>query len=1300
MNNRHALSVAGFAVVLGLVFGACATTHVSFYQQVATAGSEQDALQLPGGDHLTRDQRVAWYHLMADYNPLRTRESLARATRENPAGTATVPSLLARVFAGLDVGDIDAIWQAASGLIAADPEGMHGMFAAAVIHRYVLFDISSTRWSDISQWCDTTLKQKNLRPGLRYLVQEIKYDLALRRDDPIAAMNIRDAQGRVNAFIIADPVGMYPHYNLRKSRLPMEAAKALQAQYVIDGKTVKLYAIDDAKHPIADKGDFYRTPGLVADATFFTLPSSGKVLITLEHGAECVVQVDGKNVLLHDTYADFDSGVSSALVSLGKGTHRILRKMALSSRDSRPNMFVTDDRGVPIATFASFETQPARLPDADDVDVLATVHPAQTLMEKPLRSYPRDPVRRAEAALIYSTLFDGNHRSRVLMQEAVAMAPRWAGGMALLRDAWMHDPALPESLAKRQARKVNERLMEVSGGVHFVALLHRFSEAMDNNQREEAAEVLETLRSVAPSSLRVLRASLLLYDNNRWAAERQQVLEKLAELDPLNPQSVQDLLAQRADEFRLAEARMLFERQLELSGDETMRLDMYDREGDTEKARALLRDVLTLYPGDVNLRYTDMVLLISGGRFDEASKDIDWFRALPGGPDIARQWEATVKAFQSDPAAFEAYLQSQIDKDPARLDLRRNLYVWQGKKEFAEDAADGLAVIADYQAREQPYQAAVVNVLDEYLVRFLPGGSRIERVHTIVHLLSQRAVEYYTEFKSPKGVTYQVRALQPDGTEIRPHAVRSKNTVAFPRLSVGDFVEQDYVTYTGPEAVIPEFTDTFFYFITPHTPTFRSHLKVFLPDQSPVKIAWEPTDNPLLKDHPPVTLQRDGYTEWDWRYDNLPGYTPEPRMPPATEILPLTHMYYPLSYGDIIAAAWEQNEGRSRPSEEIREFLASHRGTGSIGDQVRRLYRAVCATVEEDKGATQAAHVLLQKRGDRLSLMRALLNLMGVDNWQVYVQPSLLKTRNLDGERLNLLTHTLMAADPVGKGRAKDFVWMDGGSTFALADGYTPLLENGRGLLVTPPGSGDPKWVTVPRPQPPLEQRRKSAMRIVMDAKGNATAVGEEQIFGYESRFYREKLRANTPQKQHKIFQQAINSVFKGAVLRELQLQNLEDAEKPLIISYTFDVARVARRSPDGWELHKPFYAAMLGKRFISTLTRSYPMFINQPYLLDDSVTIVPPEGYRLTRGPIGSVDLNNVYGNFRFSLGQKPDGSIELTRQGYVPVQRIEPGNSYLEFMKFCGQADRLEEQPWVLSPVSVAGDAPQYNEAEVATP
>ena len=1300
MTNPRTLSVVAATLVLGLVFGACATTHVSFYQQVATAGSEKDALQLPGSDHMTRDQRVAWYHLMADYNPIRTREALARAAREDAAGTAAAPSLLAQIFAGLDVGDVDATWQAARALVAADPGGLHGLFAAAVIHRYVLFDISSMRWSDIGQWCDATLKRGDLHPGLRYMVQEIKYDLALRRDDPIAAMNIRKAQGRVNAFIISDPVGLYPHYHLRTGRLPMEAAEALKPQYVVDGKTVKLYAIDDTTRPIADKGDFYRTPGLVVDATFFTLPSSGRVLITQEHGAECVVQVDGKNVQMHDTYADFDSGVSTVLLSLDKGTHRILRKMALSSRDSRPGMFVTDDRGVPVPTFASFDAQPADLPDAGDVEMLARVHPAQTLMKRQLASYPRDPVRRAEASLIYSTLFDANHRSRVLMQEAVDMAPRWAGGMALLRDAWMHDPALPDSLAKRQARKVNERLMEVSGGVHFVALLHRFFEAMDNNQREEAAGLLDTLRSVAPSSLRVLRASLLLYDNNRWAAERQQVLEKLAELDPLNPQAVQDLLAQRADEFRLAEARMLFERQLELSGDETMRLDLYDREGKTQKAQTLLRDVLTLFPGDVNLRYTDMVLLISDGRFDEALKDIAWFRALPGGPDIARQWEATVKAFQADPAAFETYLQNQIEKDPARLDLRRNLYVWQGKKEFAADAADGLAVIADYQARETPYQAAVVNVLDEYLVRFLPGGSRIERVHTIVHLLSQRAVEYYTEFKPPKGVTYQVRALQPDGTEIRPHAVRSKNTVAFPRLSVGDFVEQDYVTYTGPEGAIPEFTDTFFYFITPHTPTFRSHLKVFLPDQSPVKISWEPTDNPALKDHPPVTLQRDGYTEWEWRYDNLPGYTPEPRMPPATEILPLTHMYYPLSYEDIIAAAWEHNEGRSRPSEEIREFLASHRGKGGIGDQVRRLYRAVCDTVEENQGATQAAHVLLQKRGDRLSLMRALLNLMGVDNWQVYVQPALLKTRNLDGERLNLLTHTLMAADPVGKGRAEDFIWMDGGSTFALADGYTPLLENGHGLLVTPPGSGKPAWVTVPRPRPPLEKRRKSAMRIVMDAKGNATAVGEERIFGYESRFYREKLRVNTPQKQHKIFQQAINSVFKGAVLRELQLKNLEDAEKPLIISYTFDVARVARRSPDGWELYKPFYAAMLGKRFISTLTRSYPMFINQPYLLNDSVTVVPPEGYRLARGPVGSVDLNNIYGSFRFSLGQKPDGTIVLTRQGYVPVQRIEPGNSYLEFMKFCGQADRLEEQPWVLSPVSVAGDAPRHTETEVAAP
>ena len=280
------------------------------------------------------------------------------------------------------------------------------------------------------------------------------------------------------------------------------------------------------------------------------------------------------------------------------------------------------------------------------------------------------------------------------------------------------------------------------------------------------------------------------------------------------------------------------------------------------------------------------------------------------------------------------------------------------------------------------------------------------------------------------------------------------------------------------------------------------------------------------------------------------------------------------------------------------------------------MYRAVCGAVEEAQGATQAAHVLLQRRGDRLSLMTAALNVMGVKNWRVYVQPSILKTRNIDGDRLNLLTHTLLAADPAGAGNPKDFIWMDGGSTFALSNEFSPILENGKGLLITPPGTKKLSWVTVPEPAPALEQRRNSSMRVVMDNNGNATAVGKEEIFGYESRFYREKLRVNTPERQHKIFQQAINSVFKGAVLRELTLSNLEDANKPLIISYTFDVARVARRSPDGWELRRPFYAAMLGKRYIHTLSRSYPMFIKQPYMLNDTLPSCPRKGSALPGAP------------------------------------------------------------------------------------
>ncbi len=1279
------------AITASLVVSACATTpKKSLYGDVARARSlsEFERIYASKQRQIPKELMRAWYYIISQYDHEQAERILASlSSNERIKSSPNLGRLLATasLFAKFDTGDLYGIFQQAKRIVELQPNSLHAQFALGMMRFYVLPKISSTHWDEIDKWAQTIADKAERgiipsSPEFLAALLKIRTTIATKMDDSVTVLEQNQRQGLVLSWLASSTFGRFPFYDLSAIKTDVESPRPIQKSYQINGETVNFVQTNTLRNPVVDINSIFSKQGVTYKATFFELAKDSNVTIRISGEAEAYLFVDSKRILHHNAVAQFDHDISYATVKLPAGKHRLLIKQAYTTDADRLDIYLTTTSGTAIPTFASFENQPNQI-DPDAVEVVEIDAGARKVRETMARNSD-DPILLLEAAIVLSSDYGKNHLSRHTMEQAMQVAPNWAGLRALLAHAYNADKSIPNNYYNSFAREQLEAAYEISGGKEFWALIDRFRKYASNNDRSEALAVLEKIRTIHKEDPFLLRLELSLYNSDLWADKRQRTIKRLYELDPKNPDVILQMMAEHERYYQYQQADEMFWKYLEVSKERMSVVGRLIERGELDKATKVIEKQLRIFPADINLRQQQVSLYITMGQFDKAREALKWFQKLPGSERYIQKTKRIIASFSMDDEQYKKFLLSLIAKNRQNTSLRKRLMQFLGQEEFAADATDAFELIADYQNNSNYSEFGMVNVLDEYIVEFLPQGGKVERIHTIYHLLSQSAVEQMTEMKPPSDVIYQMRAITPGGEVVYPHAVPGKDTVAYPRLSVGDFLELDYAIYTPKPKRLPEYADTRFYFLSAYQPTYRSHVVVFAPKARKIGISWQEMDAELFGNGEPSTAQANGYVRYEWKYDQLPAYTPEPYMPPTFEVIPNMHVYYPMDWQDVVAYTWDKYRAAFRQTYPMRKFLKEAIGTTTITNQqqIRQLYRKVCNYIQRG-GALDyyPFYSIYTREGGRLLLFKTLLDIAGVESHLVELMPSLYRPANLESELFQYITDTLLAVR-VDK---DSFIYFDGASRFSLPGVYRLSLTGAKGVLVEPPGS-KPRFINLPQPEVLPQKGRESRLELWVDASGAIRGKGIDSVFGYTSRSYRKLLGAQTPEKQKDTIEHALNVTgFRGARLTELSIENTKDPTKPLLIKYGFEVAHFAKRTKEGLRLDAPFFLSQLGKRFIRTTVRTFPMLIDTPFVSNDTVILHPPAGFRLVRGPLGKRELKEKFGTFSFELENGPDGTIVMKRSLFIPPQRIEPAD-YASFMVFCSQADRIEAQSWVLSPNS----------------
>jgi transglutaminase-like putative cysteine protease len=205
--------------------------------------------------------------------------------------------------------------------------------------------------------------------------------------------------------------------------------------------------------------------------------------------------------------------------------------------------------------------------------------------------------------------------------------------------------------------------------------------------------------------------------------------------------------------------------------------------------------------------------------------------------------------------------------------------------------------------------------------------------------------------------------------------------------------------------------------------------------------------------------------------------------------------------------------------------------------------------------------------------------------------------------------------------------------------GYMPAQEQGnRGLLVT---DGGGELVDLPLLQASTNRLQRSG-RLTLDSHGALSGEVKEIRSGYVAAQYRSMLLNASPRERDKMLESFLGKFINGVQITRVATENLEQIDKDLIVSYTFNAAQYGR-SAGNLLVVRPRVIGEKSNDVLEGEPRTQPFEFPALTLDTDEFELTLPPGYRLDGLP------KPVHASFPFAEYQSGvenrENSLRYTR-------------------------------------------------------
>ncbi len=972
--------------------------------------------------------------------------------------------------------------------------------------------------------------------------------------------------------------------------------------------------------------------------------------------------LDGAPLGERRTWVEAGAGQVLVAVELAPGPHQLLVKvgreagapafmLGLSRADGRPARLRSSPRPPgPLRPARPGPPPPpawvaSRLAD----DLSAEGRPLALLLAA------RDAVNDVEAA-------------KALAEAGLAAAPRSAPLLALRGRLHLADGSLDEQARRSRAEEALRRaLAEDPGDGPARLALGRLLLASDRPADAEA------LLSDLPEPLRERWPALLARAEVARARAQAELAEALAARAlaaggrcgalPL----LLDLANQREE---VARADRLVEEGQGCPGGRPRLAQHRLRRGDAAGAVAVLESLRRWDPTDVRLGWSLAQARRAAGDAPGAVALLRSLRqAWPRDGGLARTLADQLE-LDGDRAGARAAREEALRLDGADLATRRLLALEDGGEALDDLAVDGAAAVRAYRAAAPAETGSAVLVLDAAAVEFHPGGSSTERVHQVIRLLDQQAIDRYGEVVPPADAQLlRLRTLKADGRVVEPELGDAKGSHSLPNLAPGDFFELEYLRVNRAPRPVPPVAAAPFYLaelgerVVSSSYVVRASRGFGL--QAEGHRLGEPVGVTTEGDHELLRVAR----------RDVARVRAEPSSPPGQELLPFVQAGVGDGAEPVQRRRASAMAGLLRPTADLRAVATAVRARCGAGATPEALARAAWeetrTRLPSDGGArlAPASAILSEGRGSRLVLTAALLDLLGVPARFALVTP-------LDGSQepsrfgreeswSALLLRVALPAGPA---------WLDGVAREVPFGALRDTLRDREALIL--PRPGEPPTRERTPAEPPAGEGREMEYEVRLAADGSAELSGVERFSGVVGAGVKDLFRRADDTLQRQAIEALLGGGLNGFAVAEVRLEGMEQPEQPLTIRWRGRAPAVARETGAGLRLEWLGPPTRLARQFASLSSRTAPLLV--PGLLGHTmrVRVIPPPGF--TPPALAPVTLDSPFGRYQ-RLERSEGGALAWEERLVVPAARVSPAD-YPAFAAFAAAVDAAQARAVVL--------------------
>lgn len=478
-------------------------------------------------------------------------------------------------------------------------------------------------------------------------------------------------------------------------------------------------------------------------------------------------------------------------------------------------------------------------------------------------------------------------------------------------------------------------------------------------------------------------------------------------------------------------------------------------------------------------------------------------------------------------------------------------------------------------APEQYPQAGALILYCDEKIETTSLATQVSTSHYIVKILNERGKKNFSEMHIGYDSTYEkveleyARSIKSDGsvTEVGSRHMRDVSRylnfplysnarvfiISFPEISAGTSIEYKVKVYSNKLINKKDFAMS--YPTQSSEPIISAKFTLICPKEYKLNIKMlNEKYNDFNAELAPKREEKDGRLTYSWQFKGIPQIMPEPSMPVGVEINPTVLISTFSSWQDIYSWWWGLAKDKIRADQAImEEVLRLTKGAGSEEAKIRAIYN-FCAkdiryvAVEYGQAGYEphnAADIFRNKYGDckdQAILLVTMLRQAGFSSW-----PVLISTRgyyNLNKDFPSMLFNHCIAA-VLFKGK---IVFMDPtAETCSFTD--LPSADQARSVLLFKE-SGYSIENTPLYPAQHNLKRQENKIKINEDESINAAKkVFTRGVYDQGQRYW---LLYTQPELIKEALKEAIQNVCLGSELLDYDIENLDNLNEPIVLSYSF----------------------------------------------------------------------------------------------------------------------------------------------------